>query len=881
MNWTETARNAFNTLCHLHVPALISTGADPEEVRGDWERHIECDAAERGLPTVTEEQVRRMLRILAPMDDGPAAIGVDGPALRANRSEAAANRGRSKTPARLGMAFFGVFLPFTALFLELTTRAWASALFNPLPTLWHPLLIAVVPVANLWLLASSRKSRVRHPRLLSILNAIAIAVSFYYSLLFLPIMPFCVLGIAFLGLGLIPLAPYFGLLVAIRLRYVVKTPLKPRLWHVAVPVLLLLMAPDVRQVATHVGLSLAASPDSARQARGVRLLRRWTRRDDLLHACYAIPRDVDNLYGFILSLNVGEVPQAKIRDVYYRVTGVPFNAVRPPSIRRLSGGMMYAFDDIDWEEGGDAVAARAQGLHLHESAIDGIMHPTAGTSYTEWSMVFRNDAESLREARTRIQLPPGGVVSRLTLWVDGEPREAAFSAKSRVKAAYKRVVERRRDPVLVTWCGPDQVLVQCFPVPIAGTMKIRIGITAPLSPDGEQGSLLRLPSIVERNFGIPAQFKHGLWFESAAPITCPPPTMLDACRGEGGGYALRGPITPAILDAGMAIRSATPIAPSVWAPDTRAPDTDTFIHQELRPAPARSRPGLVIVIDGSQRMAPYLERLAATLADGLPASHDVSILVAGDNPQTLLPPSSLTDSQARARLKHAVQRIRVAGGCDNIPALGQAWDQAATNAADVLWVHATQPLALTATEGLEQRLRRRPGGPRVMDLQLGPGPNRVQDALHGTPAWRPIPCLRGGLDDLAALLHGFSLASPHRMMVRSRKHRDTPLPEDAIVADLHLARLWAHGEIARLDNGRSDEEYALAMELATTYQLVTPISGAIVLETEAQYEQAGLSPVDAASVPEVVPEPGTLWLLLTGGVTALVALRRRIQRRVA
>jgi hypothetical protein len=66
-----------------------------------------------------------------------------------------------------------------------------------------------------------------------------------------------------------------------------------------------------------------------------------------------------------------------------------------------------------------------------------------------------------------VQLPPGGVVSRLTLWVNGEEREAAFAGRSQTRQAYQQVVSRRRDPVLVTTAGRDRVLVQCFPVPAA------------------------------------------------------------------------------------------------------------------------------------------------------------------------------------------------------------------------------------------------------------------------------------------------------------------------------------------------------------------------------------------------------------------------------
>jgi len=63
------------------------------------------------------------------------------------------------------------------------------------------------------------------------------------------------------------------------------------------------------------------------------------------------------------------------------------------------------------------------------------------------------------------------------------------------------------------------------------------------------------------------------------------------------------------------------------------------------------------------------------------------------------------------------------------------------------------------------------------------------------------------------------------------------------------------------------------MQLAERYQLVTPLSGAVVLETKAQYDRAGLKPAEPASVP-VVPEPQT-WMLM---LLALVMFVPRIVR---
>src|SRR5260370_33371760 len=105
---------------------------------------------------------------------------------------------------------------------------------------------------------------------------------------------------------------------------------------------------------------------------------------------------------------------------------------------------------------------------------------------------------SPREARMQIALPLGGVVSRATLWVDGEEREAAYGGRAEVREAYRRVaVQQRRDPLLVTTKGADRVLAQAFPVPRdGGTIKFKLGITAPLEITTPSQPRLALPALV-------------------------------------------------------------------------------------------------------------------------------------------------------------------------------------------------------------------------------------------------------------------------------------------------------------------------------------------------------------------------------------------------
>lgn len=54
-----------------------------------------------------------------------------------------------------------------------------------------------------------------------------------------------------------------------------------------------------------------------------------------------------------------------------------------------------------------------------------------------------------------------------------------------------------------------------------------------------------------------------------------------------------------------------------------------------------------------------------------------------------------------------------------------------------------------------------------------------------------------------------------------------------------------------------------AIKQAALFQLVTPVSGAVVLETKEQFAQNGLQPVDAQTVPSV-PEPGVGALVVVG-----------------
>jgi len=111
--------------------------------------------------------------------------------------------------------------------------------------------------------------------------------------------------------------------------------------------------------------------------------------------------------------------------------------------------------------------------------------------------------------------------------------------------------------------------------------------------------------------------------------------------------------------------------------------------------------------------------------------------------------------------------------------------------------------------------------------------------------------------------------------VRNRIDRSGFQPSDhAEKTSDHLARLWAFDEIGRLISAGKKEARNEAMELALQYRLVTPFTGAVVLETDRDYQRAGLKPPAPKTVPSI-PEPET-WALM---FIALCALGWLVTRR--
>jgi hypothetical protein len=575
---------------------------------------------------------------------------------------------------------------------------------------------------------------------------------------------------------------------------------------------------------------------------------------------------------------VPHISSAEAQKVYFRVTGQPYNSQPPPH-----GVRQAAFADFDFDPdvGGQAVAGRRKGLSLDSSRIDVQMHPDAAVAYLEWTMVFQNARPEQREARAQVLLPPGGVVSRVTLWVNGEPREAAFGGTAEVREAYQKVaVRQRRDPLLVTWAGVDRIMLQCFPVPPHGEMKIRLGITAPLSlTDGPQTAsqgqpttaALRLPCFAERNFNVSSEEMHSLWIESDRPyLEVSEPLVSE--RASEGRHVLRGSLSEDdLLSTKAVVRTArSPEAAVSWTPDPQ--DAGKHVVQKVVASKPNSKRWVVLVVDGSGAMAEHFEAIGEALV-GLPADMELHVLVVGDEVVDISEAAGAAWDPREGDLGERLHALAGVGGCDNVRALLKALDLKGSASADtvIVWVHAAQPVLLSSTAPLVQRLERGVPVP-IHDVAVAAGPNRVAEELKGVASLQPLPRFSSLADDLRSLLAGLAGRSTEYRVERIRVQGPAPATPKS---SSHVARLWAAGEVAALARSGKPGDRGEAVKLAVAHQLVTPVTGAVVLETQQQYEDSKLRPVDPDATPKI-PEPGTLALLLAA-LPALLwwAWRRR------
>ncbi len=802
-------------------------------------------------------------------------------------------QGKGKKLLRSGMIFFiitfGLVLPLITLSIEILFAWCAQDLFDPIPTIAHVLMVATVPLANLLglLVIFGKFQSARHKILF--INGLAISISAFYSILFIPITPMAIIALIWL-IGILPLTPLLSLIATIICRRMISKPsitdpmpslaiqgkrFKLSNWGFIAGILMIIAA-EIPLTITEIGLQMAVSENQQEQLQGIGLLRLFANHDRLLSYSYDRRNRSRDLLSSLYNWNNSYLSTDQARKIYFRVTGQAFNENDSGSYKRNGLLNNSRWSDFDTDQGGTTVGKRLQHVSLSSSQIDGSIDSDAALAYLQWTFEFTNQSYRQAEARAQIALPPGAVVSRVTLWIDGEEREAAFAGKGQARQAYQSVVSRQRDPVLVTTAGPDTVLVQLFPVPFEGSIKTRIGITAPLVIRNESEGILRLPFFKQKNFNIAEDFKHSVWLDSTATMRSEPAHLIfesansgaATLRGKLNDAGLKSPANSVLVSRDNRVKTVYTTNPVLNKGDKE----NSIISQHLIRNYSNIN-HLVIVIDGSNSMQNYVSQIARAISK-LPDTLEFSVIVAADEITKLkadFPASSVSYSQQMAQQLEAFDFV---GGVDNTIALEQGWTMASMyqNSA-LLWIHGPQPVLLSTVDNLKQNWLRRPQGPELFDFPVIHSANRINENLDGISQLKIIPRVANIEQDLS---YQFSLWSGQRQQwnaVRSIM-TNSELQFPAQKTSDHLLRLWAYDQIKTKIAKDTVEQEQKAIQMATRYQLVTPVSGAVVLENQQQYDDNNLQAVDSGTVP-TVPEPET-WLLI---FSTLIMLGWALYRR--
>ena len=250
------------------------------------------------------------------------------------------------------------------------------------------------------------------------------------------------------------------------------------------------------------------------------------------------------------------------------------------------------------------------------------------------------------------------------------------------------------------------------------------------------------------------------------------------------------------------------------------------------------------------------KKAIASAVAALSIPGQTAIFLPGDAPAEL---KTLTDP--------AALKLDCAGGRDNTPALGAAVDWMRSHpGACLIWIHGPQPIAAASRSALEQLLERSVAPFTLADVPLVQGENNLSTVFAALPRITVLP-----------VRHEADLALTIRNAFQQRGGTFRTLPEGsatpvgAVKTSDTLARWFARQEATRL----SRNDPAAASAIAAAHQIVSPWSGAVVLERAEDYHKHGLTQSSASvgqQIP-VIPEPSGVLLILFS--TLPVLLRRR------
>jgi len=724
----------------------------------------------------------------------------------------------------IGLLAYGVYSWMTATQINITEELGKIAL------------LLVVPFFNFLVWSAMRRGYLVRPRLTGLMNGLALGLSACWtavllkSVFFAPSDVTCKFGWMLL-LCTSPFLLFAAVCSCLDLVHRTESNIRRITTTFAVMGALLsclfVCAPMMRAVFMQSLISDARLNGTAKQLGAIELLRSFATDEDLRPSKHPIS-------GYALGALL--IPERGLngssdddKNLFFKITGSAFSDTASTATN--------ADNTIN-----PLVGYRLQGLSLPKSQISGIIDAATLSSSIDWTLTLHNTNSNAQEARGEISIPDKAVLSRVTLWINGEPQEAAFAATGKVQKAYESVVSKKRDPLLVTSSGPNRVFLQCFPVPANGEAKVRLGFKVPLQTKDGKICTMELPKLLSTNFAQPKRTRVSL--SSPDVISANLPGLV---AGKSGNLNMLNGIIKAHDRAGQldSLKIERTTARREFATPDWFSNGRRFIVERLREKSISAPKRVFVVLDTSASLKDY----ASNLKDALtkipdrfkPSAYVVTEPAAASDKDSASDQAPVNGAKPLAEVLPSIKPEAFVGGQDNTPALREALEAAGEQPGSaVLWIHGPQPTTnnLSDSESLDivQPVS-------LYDLQIASGQNTTLPALKrlvgsDLVTWETV-AHKSQVEGINSVIAGWQ--SGVKQLVIERTLVDAkpamPIATDATTS-AQLTSLWANDEVTRL---LSRDLQPQAQKLASYYRLITPVTGAVVLDDKRDYAANNLT----------------------------------------
>ena len=466
--------------------------------------------------------------------------------------------------------------------------------------------------------------------------------------------------------------------------------------------------------------------------------------------------------------------------------------------------------------------ARTQGtaeqLELQAELFTVQVHTGPQAVRTHLSITMNNPGQGQVEAVMRLPIPPGAAVTRAVLWVGNHPMEGAFVARDRARAIYRSITERRRDPALISWSGPEWIEATVFPVEPKGSRLLELEWIEPAATSKNQ-LWYRVPVLAQEG----------------RQVTRPDSLTIDGVSEARNGRTWL--VLPASRLTGAAAAARAPGNPFGYA----------FSPAKAREKPADGSPTRIVLVAETSRAMPPDDRKRQSralmgLLAALPEDTQVDLLAVDWRVRTLAEASS--PSKVREALD-ALDAIPSAGALDLQNVLLAASERARVrHAGRIVFVgRGLDAFSGDATAAPLQRMQEAGQMLVVMGADNASAPILDAAALTGGQS---VPWSQAGqaarlLSVIERTRPSLNLATAEAFFPLETVTGQTrwlvrfvgQAPEGVLLGvERDLEGLWTRAHVA----GTADRD----ADPGTRHRVLTPLTSILVLETTVDYARWGI-----------------------------------------